>query len=87
MLEAVHEQFDTTLKVVVPAVYATFWFDGVTLRVHGAAAWVTVTTIGVRPETVTVILAVRCVVFGFCVNVAVMVPLPEPDDGEIVHQV
>ena len=58
MLAAVHPQAVVTEKVVDPAAAATFWFDGVTAKVQ-TPTWVTVTTMGVTPVTVTVILAVR----------------------------
>jgi hypothetical protein len=49
---------EVTVKVVDPAgVAGTFWLGGVTLRVGEDAAWVTVTTTGVKPATVVVMLA------------------------------
>jgi hypothetical protein len=48
---------EVTVKGVVPADEDTAWFEGVTVSV--GAACVTVTTIGVRPVTVTVTLATR----------------------------
>ncbi len=63
LLATVQLQFDVTENEVEPAgVYATFWLAGVTVKVHGAAACVRVTTIGVTPETVTVMFAVRALV-------------------------
>ena len=64
----------------------TAWLEGVTLKVGVAPAWVTVTTIGVSPATVTVIFAVRWTIVVFSVYVAETVPLPEPDKVT-VHQV
>lgn len=51
-----------------------------------APAWVTVTTSGVSPVTVTVILATRVDVVRFSLYVAVSVPLPVPE-AVTVHQV
>ena len=66
LLTAVQEQFAVSEKLVEPAgVSGTFWFDGVTASVQGAAAWVTVTTTGVSPATVTVIFEVRGSVLEF----------------------
>ena len=65
LLVAVHAEFEVTEKVVDPAVAVTGRLVGVTDKV--GAAWVTVTTIGARPETVTVILATLCEVVVFCV--------------------
>ena len=67
LLVVVQEAFEVTVNGVVPAGAGTFWFDGVTARVSGAAACVTVTTTGVRPLTLTVTFATRDVVRGFCV--------------------
>ena len=67
LLIAVQAQFEVTENVVDPAGAKTFWFDGVTLNVQGAAACVTVTTIGVTPETVTVTFAVLMLVVVFTV--------------------
>ena len=61
MLAAVQAHVEVTENEVDPAAAKTFWFEGVTLNVQGAAC-VTVTTIGVTPETVTVIFAVRVLV-------------------------
>ena len=84
LLEAVHAAFEVTLKGVVPAAAATFWFEGVTDRV--GAAWVTVTTTAVRPGVVTVTFAMRCEAVLFSVKVAVILPSPVPE-GVTVHQV
>ena len=54
-LEAVQAEFEVTVKGVVPATGVTACVDGVTESV--GAAWVTVTTTGVTPVTVTVMLA------------------------------
>ena len=52
--------------MVEPAgVSGTFWFDGVTASVQGAAAWVTVTSTDVSPATVIVTFAVRGSVLEF----------------------
>ena len=66
-LVTVHAEFDVTVKGVVPAGAVTFWFGGVTASVGAAPAWVTVTTTGERPVTVTVTFATRDVVSRFCV--------------------
>ena len=63
----VQEAFEVTVKGVVPAAAVTFWLGGVTESVGVAPAWVTVTTTGVRPTTVTVTLATREVVRIFWV--------------------
>jgi len=51
---------------------------------------VTVTVAGL-PEVavgaVTVMVATRVVLPGFAAQFAVMVPFPDPDEGEMVHQV
>ena len=48
---------DVTVKEVLPDGEVTLWMAGVTES--AGAAWVTVTTMGVNPETVTVLLATR----------------------------
>ena len=48
-------------------VAGTFWFEGTTESVCGAAAWVTVTVTGERPLAVTVMVAVREIVSVFSV--------------------
>ena len=58
---------EVTVKLVDPAEVVTFWFGGVTERVSGAPACVTVTTTGESPLTITVMLAIRLVVSKFCV--------------------
>ena len=85
-LVAVHELVAVTVNVVEPAGEATFWFGGITASVGLVAACVTVTTIGVSPVTVVVILATRELVVPLTVYVAVIVPLPDPD-GFTVHHV
>ncbi len=66
LLEAVQLQLDATEKVVEPAgEFGTARFVGVTESVQGAGAWVTVTTTGVNPDTVTVIFAVLVLVVLF----------------------
>ena len=66
LLATVQDELEVTVKVVCPAgVAGTFWLGGVTVRVGVAPAWVTVTTTGVSPVTVVVILATRVVVRGF----------------------
>ena len=77
---------DVTVNEVLPAVAGTFWFDGATSSVGVAPAWVTVTTTGEIPVTVTVTFATRAVVFGFVVKFAVIVPFPVPE-GVTVHHV
>ena len=63
LLIAVHPIFEVTVKIVAAAgVEGTFWLGGVTERLGGEAAWVTVTTTGVRPATVTVICATLVIV-------------------------
>jgi hypothetical protein len=64
-LTTVQEEFDVTVKFVIPAGAVTFWLGGVTVSVAAAPAWVTVTTIGVSPITVTVMFATRGVVSVF----------------------
>jgi hypothetical protein len=54
----VHDAFDVTVNEVDPAAEVTLWVGGATDRDGAAPACVTVTTMGVSPETVTVILAV-----------------------------
>jgi hypothetical protein len=52
-------------------------------------ACVTVTVAGlpeVAAGAVTVMMATRGVLLGFAVQVAVMVPFPDPEEGEMVHQ-
>ena len=49
------------------------------------AACVTVTTTGVKPATVTVMLATLCVSSVLAVNVAVMVPFPFPEEVTVHH--
>ena len=67
-LETVQEEFEVTVNAVDPAgVAGTFWFGGVTVRVGVAPACVTVTTTGVSPVTVVVMLATREVVRAFTV--------------------
>jgi hypothetical protein len=51
--------FEVTLNVEVPASKDTVCVSGETPRVGAAPAWVTVTVTGVRPITVTVMIAVR----------------------------
>jgi hypothetical protein len=46
---------EVTVNAVEPGASGTFWLAGVTERV--GAAWETVTTVGVNPDTVTVMLA------------------------------
>ena len=60
-----HAEFETTVKEVEPFEAGTFWFGGVTDKVGAAAAWVTVTTTGVIPDTVTVIFATRPIIAVF----------------------
>ena len=67
LLEVVQAELEVTVKLVLPAEELTFWLTGVTVRVGDPAAWVTVTTTGASPVTVTVILAVRPVRSMFCV--------------------
>ena len=50
----------------------------------GAAAWVTVTTTGVNPDTVTVMLATLDEAIVFSVKLAISVPVPVPE-GVTVH--
>jgi hypothetical protein len=64
LLETAHAELEMTVKEVVPAAAVTGWFEGVTESV--GAAWVTVTTTGVIPATVTVILATLEEVVVFC---------------------
>ena len=59
--------FDTMLYVVNPAAVVTFLLEGVTASCAAAGAWVTVTVTGVRPEAVTVMVAVRCAKVVFAV--------------------
>ena len=54
-LAAVQFEFDVTLNEVLPENSDTAWLEGKTDNV--GAVWVTVTTIGVNPATVTVIFA------------------------------
>jgi len=65
------------------------WFGTGTQDGAQHPAWVTVTDFGL-PEVavgaVTVIVATREVLLGFAVQVAVMVPFPDPEAGAIVHQ-
>ena len=56
------------------------------MRLGAAAAWVTVTTTGLRVATVTVMFATRLLAVVFCEYDAVIVPLPVPE-GVTVHQV
>jgi hypothetical protein len=58
---------------------------GVTINVGLTPACVTVTITGVNPVTVTVILAIREETNVFAVYVAVIVPLPVPEEVTI-HQ-
>ena len=55
--DAVHPEFEVTVKEVDPAADVTGWFEGVTESVGAAPAWLTVTVIGVKPVTVTVMVA------------------------------
>ena len=65
LLDVVQEELEVTVKLVWPAGDAgTFWLGGVTVSVGAAPAWVTVTTTGVSPVTVVVMLATRWVVRG-----------------------
>ena len=58
----VQAEFEVTVNCVVPAGAVTFWLEGVTVSVGiDVPAWVTVTTTGVSPTTVTVTLATRAV--------------------------
>ena len=57
-LSAVQAALEVMAKYTVPAVAGTFCKAGKTLIVGTAAAWVTVTFIGVRPETLTVKVAI-----------------------------
>ena len=82
LLVAVQAEFEVTVKGVVPGVAVTTCVEGVTASV--GAAWVTVTTTGVTPLTVTVMLAVLWASVVFCEYVAISVPLPVPD-GVTVH--
>lgn len=83
--DAVQPMLEVTVNTVEPAgVAGTFWFGGVTERLGGEAAWVTVTTTGVSPVTVTVICATLVIVYGFTRYAALMVPLPDPE-GVTVH--
>ncbi len=50
---------DVTVNVVEPALLVTLRLGGDTLKEGAPAAWVRVTTTGVRPATVTVMFAVR----------------------------
>jgi len=84
LLLAVQLVFAVTVKSVDPDVEATAWFKGLTDNV--GAAWVTVTTTGDNPATVTVTFATRAEAVLFAVHVAVIVPFPDPD-GVTVHQV
>ena len=60
--------FEVTLNMVDPAGDAgTSWFDGVTESEGSAASWVTVTTTGGIPDTLTVMLAIRLLVEVFSV--------------------
>jgi hypothetical protein len=56
-----------TVKLVVPAGGVTFWFEGERVKEGAVPAWVTVTTTGVSPTTVTVTFATRGVVSVFSV--------------------
>ena len=58
-LLAVQFELDVIVNEVVPASTETAWLEGVTLNVGAAPAWLTVTTTGDSPVTVTVILATR----------------------------
>ena len=64
-LPTVHAVLEVTENVVEPDRDVTFRLDGVTESVGAPAACVTVTTTGVRPETVTVTLAVRLFIVVF----------------------
>ena len=64
-LEAVHPELDTTVKLVDPAAWETFWDDGVTLSVGAAPAWVTVTVTSGTPVAVMVMVATLAVVEMF----------------------
>ncbi len=59
LLEAVQLVFEVTENEVLPDEAVTFWFAGVTFNAGETPFWVTVTTAGVNPETVTVMLATR----------------------------
>ena len=65
LLEAVQLEFDVTVKLVLPADEVTFWFEGDTASVAAAPACVTVTVEEGNPETVTVMVAIRCDVVVF----------------------
>jgi len=84
-LDTIQEELDVTVKLVVPAGDVTFWFGGTTESVGEVPAWETVTTTGVSPVTVTVILATREETPRFAVKVAVRVELPVPDAGTVHH--
>ncbi len=56
-LMAVHNEFEVTVKEVLPAATPTTWFNGLTDNVGAACA--TVTTTGLKPVTVVVMFAVR----------------------------
>ena len=57
-LSAVQAALEVMAKSTVPEVASTFCDAGKTLNVGTAAAWVTVTITGVRPETLMVKFAV-----------------------------
>ena len=75
---------EVTEKIVFPAATPTFLFGGETLKVGTPAACVTVTTTGLNPATITVILAERGAMVVFSEYVAVKVPEPVPE-GVTVH--
>ena len=59
MLDAVQLVLDVTENDVFPEDAVTGWSAGATDSVGAAPAWVTVTTTGVSPDTVTVTFATR----------------------------
>ena len=77
---------DDKEKEVLPDKVLTVWLGGVTDSVGAAPAWVTVTTTGDSPGTVTVTFATLCETVEFWEYVAVSVPFPLPE-GVTVHHV
>ena len=75
---AVHGPLAVTENVVLPAVRATFLFEGVTVSTGVLPACTSVTRIGARPDTVTVMVAVREKMLLLVLYVALIMPLPKP---------
>ena len=85
MLEAVQAQVVVKANVADAAADDTVLAVGDTEREQ--AACVTVTSTGLRPGTVTVMVATLAEQVVLAVKLAVMVPLPVPEEGVTVHQV